>query len=37
VRITSPHIPLPAADLLEDQVIPSVARVVETIRRSLAA
>lgn len=37
VRITSPHIPLPAADLLEDMVIPSVDRVVETIRRSLAA
>lgn len=37
VRITSPHIPLPAADQLEDMVIPSVERVVETIRRSLAA
>jgi pyruvate dehydrogenase E1 component beta subunit len=37
VRITSPHIPLPAADLLEDMVIPSVDRVVETIRRALAA
>ena len=37
VRITSPHIPLPAADQLEDMVIPSVDRVVETIRRSLAA
>ncbi len=37
IRITSPHIPLPAADLLEDMVIPSVERVVETIRRSMAA
>jgi pyruvate dehydrogenase E1 component beta subunit len=37
VRITSPHIPLPAADQLEDMVIPSVDRIVETIRRSLAA
>ncbi len=37
IRITSPHIPLPAADLLEDMVIPSVDRVVETIRRSMAA
>jgi pyruvate/2-oxoglutarate/acetoin dehydrogenase E1 component len=37
VRITSPHIPLPAADLLEDMVIPSVDRVVETVRKSLSA
>jgi pyruvate/2-oxoglutarate/acetoin dehydrogenase E1 component len=37
VRITSPHIPLPAADLLEDMVIPSVDRIVETVRRSMAA
>jgi pyruvate dehydrogenase E1 component beta subunit len=37
VRITNPHIPLPAADLLEDMVIPSVDRIVETIRRALAA
>ncbi|HTI67904.1 MAG TPA: alpha-ketoacid dehydrogenase subunit beta [Caulobacteraceae bacterium] len=37
VRITSPHIPLPAADLLEDMVIPSVDRVIETIRRSMSA
>jgi len=26
VRITTPHIPLPAADQLEDAVVPSVAR-----------
>jgi pyruvate dehydrogenase E1 component beta subunit len=37
VRITNPHIPLPAADMLEDMVIPSVDRVVETVRRSLSA
>ncbi len=37
VRITSPHIPLPAADELEDMVIPSVDRVVETIRRAMTA
>jgi pyruvate dehydrogenase E1 component beta subunit len=37
VRITTPHIPLPAADVLEDLAIPSVARIVETIRRSMAS
>jgi pyruvate dehydrogenase E1 component beta subunit len=37
VRITTPHIPLPAADNLEDAVIPSVERIVETVRRSLAS
>ncbi|WP_028022071.1 alpha-ketoacid dehydrogenase subunit beta [Enterovibrio calviensis] len=31
-RITTPHIPLPAADNLEDHVIPSVARIVEEVR-----
>lgn len=36
VRITTPHIPLPAADNLEDNVLPSVARIVETVRRSLS-
>lgn len=35
VRITTPHIPLPAADGLEDLAIPSVERVVETLRRAL--
>ena len=35
VRITTPHIPLPAADALEDATIPSAARVVETITRTL--
>ena len=37
VCITTPNIPLPAADALEDLAIPSVARVVEMIRRSLSA
>jgi pyruvate dehydrogenase E1 component beta subunit len=37
VRITTPHIPLPAADILEDLAIPSVARIVDTVRRSLSA
>ena len=32
VRITTPHIPLPSADLLEDMAIPSVDRIVATIR-----
>ncbi len=31
LRITTPHIPLPAADILEDATIPSVDRIVETI------
>ncbi|MDD1793415.1 alpha-ketoacid dehydrogenase subunit beta [Enterovibrio sp. ZSDZ42] len=31
-RITTPHIPLPAADNLEDHVIPSVARIVAEVR-----
>ena len=34
VRITTPHIPLPAADHLEDAVIPTVDRIVTTIRKS---
>ena len=37
VRITTPHIPLPAADNLEDAIIPSVERIVQTVRRSLAS
>lgn len=36
VRVTTPHIPLPAADELEDLAIPSVSRIVETIRRTMA-
>jgi acetoin:2,6-dichlorophenolindophenol oxidoreductase subunit beta len=35
VRITTPHIPLPAADALEDLAIPSVERIVDTIQRSM--
>ena len=36
VRITTPHIPLPSADALEDLAIPSVDRIVATIEKSLA-
>jgi pyruvate/2-oxoglutarate/acetoin dehydrogenase E1 component len=32
IRITTPHIPLPSADHLEDLAMPSVARIIETIR-----
>jgi pyruvate dehydrogenase E1 component beta subunit len=35
VRITTPHLPLPAAGELEDLAIPSTERIAETIRRSL--
>ncbi|MHB1957065.1 MAG: transketolase C-terminal domain-containing protein, partial [Sulfobacillus sp.] len=35
VRITTPHVPLPAADALEDAALPSVSRIVDTIERSL--
>ena len=35
VRITTPHVPLPSADSLEDHVIPSVARIVDTIRQNI--
>src|SRR5712672_1986074 len=35
VRITTPHIPLPAADILEDMVLPTVERIAATVRRSL--
>jgi pyruvate dehydrogenase E1 component beta subunit len=37
IRITTPHIPLPAADKLEDHVLPSVDRITETIRKALLA
>lgn len=33
VRITTPHIPLPAADHLEDIAIPSTARIVERVAK----
>ncbi len=35
IRITTPHVPLPAANELEDATIPSVDRIVETIRRTV--
>jgi pyruvate dehydrogenase E1 component beta subunit len=35
VRITTPHIPLPSASVLEDIAVPSVDRIVETVRRRL--
>jgi len=34
VRITTPHVPLPAADALEDHAVPSVDRIVETVQRT---
>ncbi|MBO0894066.1 MAG: alpha-ketoacid dehydrogenase subunit beta [Acidimicrobiales bacterium] len=36
VRITTPHVPLPAADSLEDLVLPSVERTVEGVTRAMA-
>jgi pyruvate dehydrogenase E1 component beta subunit len=35
MRITTPHVPLSAADRLEDLTIPSVARIVTTIRKTM--
>ena len=35
VRITTPHVPLPSAAVLEDATIPTVDRIVDTIRRRL--
>ena len=37
VRITTPHIPLPSAAALEDAAIPSVDRIVATVRTTLEA
>ena len=34
VRVTTPHLPLPSADILEDAAIPSVDRIVDGVRRS---
>ena len=31
IRVTTPHIPLPSADMLEDAVMPSPARIVENV------
>jgi pyruvate/2-oxoglutarate/acetoin dehydrogenase E1 component len=35
IRITTPHIPLPAAETLEDLALPSVDRISETVARTL--
>lgn len=35
LRITPPHVPIPAADALEDLYLPSVARIVATLRAGL--
>jgi pyruvate dehydrogenase E1 component beta subunit len=35
VRVTTPHLPLPAADALEDLAIPSVDRIVDGARRAV--
>ena len=35
VRITTPHIPLPAADHLEDLALPSAARIADKVHRVL--
>ena len=35
VRITTPHIPLPAAEALEDLALPSVERIVTTVEKAM--
>ena len=35
IRITTPHIPLPAADALEDLAIPSTDRIVATVQKAM--
>ncbi len=35
IRITTPHIPLPSADQLEDMALPSVERIFETVRQGV--
>ncbi|MDH3540683.1 MAG: alpha-ketoacid dehydrogenase subunit beta [Acidimicrobiia bacterium] len=35
VRITTPHIPLPSAEALEDMSLPSVERIYDTVRKTL--
>jgi pyruvate dehydrogenase E1 component beta subunit len=37
VRVTTPHVPLPAADILEDMILPTAERIAETVRRSLSS
>src|SRR5487761_2224145 len=35
VRMTTPHVPLPAAQAMEDEAMPSVARIVNTVKGSM--
>src|SRR5258705_3708956 len=35
VRITTPHCPLPAADILADAILPNVDRIVDRVKRTL--
>jgi pyruvate dehydrogenase E1 component beta subunit len=35
VRITTPHLPLPAADILEDAILPTVERIADIVKRAL--
>ena len=35
VRITTPHCPLPSADVLEDAILPSADRIVDRVRKTL--
>ncbi len=37
VRITTPHIPLPSVDVLEDLAMPSVDRIADTVARAMRA
>src|SRR5207249_12303539 len=37
VRITTPHIPLPASDALEDVALPTVERIVDRVHRCMNA
>ena len=37
IRITTPHVPLPSADVLEDFVIPSAERAADVVARALGA
>jgi acetoin:2,6-dichlorophenolindophenol oxidoreductase subunit beta len=36
VRITTPHVPLPAADILEDMVLPTVGRIAERVEWAMS-
>jgi pyruvate dehydrogenase E1 component beta subunit len=36
VRVTTPHLPLPAAEVLEDAALPSADKIVEGVRRAVA-